>query len=135
MTNAGGIRQSLPAGDISLATVVGILPFENSILELELTGTQVIDCVSNLVVGGMKTINGYYHSDGSPLVADSVYRVLTTDYLYAREDFNFSLYDPTPYTTSVNYRQPVIDWIKSLNTSPSDPLTNFLDYTSRRDWN
>ena len=135
MTNAGGIRQSLAPGDISMATIVGLLPFENSILELELTGIQVVDCVSDLVVGGMTVINGYYHSDGTPLVADSVYRVLTTDYLYSRDDYNFSLYDPTPYNTSVHYRQPVIDWIKSLNTSPANPLTNFLDYTSRRDWN
>ena len=36
MTNAGGIRQPIPAGDITLATMVGVLPFENTIVELDL---------------------------------------------------------------------------------------------------
>ncbi len=132
MTNPGGIRQSIPSGEITLATMVGVLPFENSIVELELTGTQVIDCAGDLVVGGMTTIEGYFHSDGSPLVADSIYHVLTIDYLYARTDYNFSLYDPTPYNTAIHYRQPVIDWIESLNTSSSDPLNNYLDHTPRQ---
>ncbi len=131
MTTSGGIRQSIPTGDITLATMVGLQPFENSIIELELTGTQVIDCVGELVVGGMTTINGYYHSDGTPLVADSVYNVLTIDYLYSLSNSKFSLYDPTPYSTSVNYRQPVIDWIESLQTSSSDPLNNYLDHVPR----
>jgi 2',3'-cyclic-nucleotide 2'-phosphodiesterase (5'-nucleotidase family) len=133
MTNTGGIRQSIPSGDISLATIVGLLPFENTIVEVELTGTELIDCIlRNIVIGGMTTVDGYYHSDGTPLVADSVYLVLTTDYLYSIPEYNFSLYDPTPYRTSIHYRQPVIDWIESLNTSPSDPLTNYLDHTPRR---
>jgi len=34
--------------------------------------------------------------------------------------------------TSVHYRQPLIDWIKSLNTSVSDPLNNYLDHNPRR---
>ncbi len=127
MTNSGGIRQSIPAGEILLTTIVGVLPFENYIIELELTGTQVIDCVDNLIVGGMTTVHGYFHPDGTPLVADSVYTVLTTDYLYSRSDFNFSLYDTTPYYTSVNYRQPVVDWIESLNTTAANPLNNYLD--------
>jgi 2',3'-cyclic-nucleotide 2'-phosphodiesterase (5'-nucleotidase family) len=131
MTNAGGIRQSIPIGDITLATIVGLQPFENSIIELELTGTQVIDCVGELVVGGMTTINGYFHPDRTPLVADSVYHVLTIDYLYSLSSNKFSLYDPTPYNTSVNYRQPVIDWIESLQTSSSDPLNNYLDHVPR----
>ncbi len=118
--------------EITLATMVGVLPFENPIVELELTGMQVIDCAGDLVVGGMTTIEGYFHSDGSPLVADSIYHVLTIDYLYARTDYNFSLYDPTPYNTAIHYRQPVIDWIESLNTSSSDPLNNYLDHTPRQ---
>jgi 2',3'-cyclic-nucleotide 2'-phosphodiesterase (5'-nucleotidase family) len=132
MTNPGGIRQSIPTGEITLSTMVGVLPFENSIVELELTGTEVIDCLADLVVGGITAVGGYFHPDGTPLVADSIYKVLTIDYLYARDDYNFSLYDATPYNTSIHYRQPVIDWIESLNTSSSDPLNNYLDYTPRR---
>jgi len=132
ITNTGGIRQSISAGDITLATIVGLLPFENSILELELTGSQVIDCLDyGLITGGMTTFGGYYHSDGSALVLDSLYTVLTTDYLYSRDDHNFSKFDSDPYHTGIHYRQPTIDWIQSLNTSSADPLENYLNGESR----
>jgi len=133
ITNSGGIRQSIPAGDISLATIVGLLPFDNSILELELTGFELIDCINySLIVGGMTTVGGYTLSDGTPIDENSNYSVLTIDYLYSRDDYNFSRYDTDPYITSTNYRQPLIDWMKSLNTNISDPLNNYLDYTPRR---
>jgi 2',3'-cyclic-nucleotide 2'-phosphodiesterase (5'-nucleotidase family) len=119
-------------GNITLATIVGVLSFENSIVELELTGTQLINSTGNLLVGGMTTIGGYFLSNGTAIHADSMYQVLTTDYLYSREDYNFSMYDPDPYNTSIHYRQPVIDWIHSLQTSTTDPLNNYLDNTPRR---
>jgi len=132
-TNTGGIRQSIPAGNITLGTIVGLLPFENNIIELELTGNQVIDCTHYLIVGGMTKLDGYKLADGTPLDANAMYSVLTTDYLYARDDYNFSSYDTSPYYTSIHYRQPVIDWIKSLmNTSSSNPLDLYLDFTPRQ---
>lgn len=134
-TNTGGIRQSVPAGEISLATIVGVLPFENAIVEIELTGEQVENCIQHspdLVIGGITTIGGFYHLDGTPIVTDSVYIVLTTDYLYSIDDYLFKQYDSTPYYTAIHYRQPVIDWIQSLQTSLSDPLNNYLDSDPRR---
>jgi 2',3'-cyclic-nucleotide 2'-phosphodiesterase (5'-nucleotidase family) len=132
LTNRGGIRQSIPQGDITLETIVGVLPFENSILELKLTGAQLIECIGYFEVGGMTTIGGYFLSDGTPIHGDSVYHVLTTDYLYARDDNLFSTYDPNPYDTSIHYRQPVIDWITSLNSTLQNPVNDHLDATPRR---
>jgi len=133
MTNAGGIRQSIPAGDISMATIVGLLPFTNSIIQLELNGGQLINCIEkDIIVGGMTTIGGYKFSDGTPINNNQNYSVFTIDYVYSRDDYKFSLYDPNPYTTSSHYRQPLIDWIKILNTSVSDPLNNYLNSTPRR---
>ncbi|MFQ5753106.1 MAG: 5'-nucleotidase C-terminal domain-containing protein, partial [bacterium] len=133
VTNRGGIRQDIPAGDITLGTMVGVLPFENVILELDLTGNQLLSFIENssLVVGGMTTIGGYTLSNGQPIVVDSTYKVLTTDYLYAVTN-NLALYDPAPYNTAVNYRQPVIDWIRSLNTSTTNPLDRYLDTVARQ---
>ena len=131
LTNKGGIRQSIPAGNITFGTIVGVLPFENNIVELELTGTQLIDCIDGLVMGGMTGIGGYKLSDGTPIYPGTIYHVLTTDYLYARPDHHFHLYDSDPYNTSIHYRQPVIDWIKSLNTSAGNPLDQYLDTNPR----
>lgn len=132
LTNSGGIRQSIPAGNITLGTIVGLLPFENNLIRVELTGDQVIDLTGNLIVGGMTTIGGYRLSDGTPLETGTVYNVITIDYLYSRPDYSFRDYDPTPIDTTVHYRQPVIDWIRSLNTSETNPLDNYLDYTARK---
>lgn len=130
-TNAGGIRQSIPLGNITKGTIVGVLPFQNNIIELELTGTQIIETTQNLIVGGLTRSNGYFLADNTPLQADSIYRILTTDYLYSRPDFNFSLYDPDPFYTGLNYSQPTIDYLIHLNTSAADPLDNYLDDTVR----
>ena len=136
MTNAGGIRQSIPAGDINKEIIIGVLPFQNYIIELQLTGSEVINCTGyvDMIYGGMTTIGGYFLSDGTPIDDNTTYSVLTTDYLYARNDyrFPFSQYDPNPDYTSMNYHQPTIDWITSLNTSSSNPLGNYLDDTARR---
>lgn len=132
LTNIGGIRQSIAAGDITLGTIVGVLPFEDEIIELELTGTQLVDCIDDLIMGGMTTIGGYQLSDGTPIDPGTTYRVLTIDYLYSRSDYCFQYYDLSPYYTSFHYRQPVIDWIKSLDTSTENPLDNYLDHAARR---
>ena len=39
--NLGGIRQGIPEGDINKKTIWGVLPFENHLIELTLTGVQV----------------------------------------------------------------------------------------------
>ena len=136
MTNAGGIRQSIPAGNITKEVIIGVLPFQNFIIELQLTGAEVINCTgyADMIFGGMTTIGGFFLSDGTEIENNITYSVLTTDYLYARNDnrFPFSQYDPNPYYTSMNYHQPTIEWIASLNTSSSNPLNNYLDTTARR---
>jgi len=136
MTNAGGIRQSIPAGEITKEVIIGVLPFQNFIIELQLTGSEIVECLKipyiDLIVGGMTTIGGYFLADGTPIVENATYSVLTTDYLYARPDQPFSQYDSNPYYTSMNYHQPTIDWISSLNTSSANPLSNHLDNIARQ---
>ena len=133
MTNDGGIRQGIPAGDISLGTIVGVLPFQNTLVELELTGSEIVACLkSSTVIAGMTTAGGYFHADGTPMKMDSTYHVLTTDYLYALDSYDFDLYDPTPYNTGINYHQPTVDYIRSLNTSAANPLNAYLDHEPRR---
>jgi len=132
ITNAGGIRQDIQQGDITVETIVGLLPFENTLYELDLAGAELLDCSRNYLLGGMSTINGNFLSDGTPIHNDSVYQVLTTDYLYSISSNRMSEYDPDPEYTSVNYRQPLIDWLRSINSSTEDPLENYLDYLSRK---
>lgn len=132
-TNRGGYRQDIPAGNVTLGTIVGVLPFENIIVELDLTGAQLINYIeaAQPVVGGMTTIGDYTRTDGTPIAADSSYVVLVNDYMYARSS-TLQDYDPDPCYTSVNWRDPVIEWIRGRNTSPTDPLDNSLDTVDRQ---
>ncbi|MDX9772697.1 MAG: bifunctional UDP-sugar hydrolase/5'-nucleotidase [Bacteroidales bacterium] len=134
LTNGGGIRQTIPSGAITLSTIVGLLPFENDIIKLKLTGKQlkVMALANDICMGGMTTIGGFHLSNGTEITDETIYTVLTIDYLYARSDYNFSTYDPNPVYTYTNYREPLIDWMKSINTSSANPLSNYLDYISRR---
>ncbi|MCP5102428.1 MAG: bifunctional metallophosphatase/5'-nucleotidase [bacterium] len=131
ISNKGGVRQSIPAGDITLASIVGVLPFENTIYQLELTGEQLISCLDpTLFVGGMTTVGGYFLADGTPIGNDTGYSVLITDFMYSSYGC-FGSYEPALYKTGVHWRQPVIDWIKSLNTTPENPLDQYLDNVAR----
>lgn len=133
LTNSGGIRQGIEAGEITRGTIVGVLPFQNQLVELDLTGSQVVASLrSGTVIAGFTTVGGYFHADGTPMVMDSVYQVLTTDYLYAREDYPFAGYDPTPYNTGISYQQPTVSFLQHLATNPGDPLDGQLDPVARR---
>ena len=43
ITNGGGIRASIPAGDISAKTMNTVFPFGNVVVTLELTGQQILE--------------------------------------------------------------------------------------------
>ncbi len=45
MENAGGIRAGVPAGDITYADLIGISPYGNILVLIELTGQQILDIV------------------------------------------------------------------------------------------
>jgi hypothetical protein len=47
------------------------------------------------------------------------------------DDFRFQEYDPDAYDTFIDWRQSVIDWILSLNTSPESSLDKYLDSVPR----
>jgi 5'-nucleotidase/UDP-sugar diphosphatase len=135
LTNTGGFRQAIPAGEITLGTIIGVLPFDNVLTDVELTGEQLrenLECCYP-VVAGMTTVGGYTMADGTPLDAQATYHVLVNDFMYAGgDDFKLKVYDPDAYDTAIDWRQPVIDWITSLDTSPEDPLDEYLDPVARQ---
>jgi 2',3'-cyclic-nucleotide 2'-phosphodiesterase (5'-nucleotidase family) len=135
MTNTGGLRQLMPAGDVTLETVIGVLPFNNVLVDVELTGAEIIRNIEccRPVAAGMSTVGKYTLSDGRELDKEATYHVLVNDFMYAGGDgFVFQEQDPDAYNTSIDWRQPVIDWIVTLKTSPEDPLDNYLDPENRQ---
>ncbi len=130
LTNRGGIRDSIIAGDVTLADIIGVLPFNNVIIEAQLTGAQLEQALAGhvdaTVAGGMHRQDRDWVLDetGERLDADAIYSVLVNSFMYAGGDGYtlFASYDPDAYNTGIDWRQPVIDWILEQDSSPEQPL-------------
>ncbi len=93
-TNLGGIRDSIPKGPISYKTISQVLPFENTVVIMEVTGEQLYTIASALARGkGGNPIAGFTieaYSDwtikevkvnGEPVDRERVYTIATNNYL------------------------------------------------------
>lgn len=103
--NGGGIRESVPAGDITLYQTSNALPFTNSLVVLEMKGDKIYDAIERglrrypsssngpfLQVSGISyEIDGSKEAgqrlvrvmkDGQPLDKEKTYLVATNDFLY-----------------------------------------------------
>lgn len=128
ITNLGGMRADLPPGDITLADVVGVMPFDNVFVELLLTGEQLDVMLGqpSAAVGGVYRDNfrWYLKETGEELDPDAIYTVLVNDFMYAGGDDYalLAVYDPDGYNTAINWRQPVIDWVMAQESSADAPI-------------
>lgn len=107
--NDGGIRADLDAGPITYAELYSVLPFENSLIGLDLSGAQVKrmledgigDRGSEIQVSGLRFRYDPKQGPGQrvtevevgqePLDEQRTYRVVTVDYLYTHPQFENSL--------------------------------------------
>ena len=71
--------------------------------------------------------DGYGLADGGAIDLRTTYRILVPETLYAGGDyFEFLLFDPEPTYTGIDWRQPPIDWIRSVNSTRREPINEFL---------
>jgi 5'-nucleotidase / UDP-sugar diphosphatase len=104
-TNPGELRTDLPAGDITKGMLHEMMPFDNTLYIVELTGTQVYEVLQSglrnpkglLQYSGLKVTYDPNQSgtaafvavtlsDGSNLVPDKTYLVVTNDFIAAGGD-------------------------------------------------
>lgn len=91
ITNAGGIRADPPAGKINVGTLVSMMPFDNSIIAMDLNGHTIRHALET----GARPIVGGLHCDGTdwiltrhnePINDGQIYRVLVISFMYAGGD-------------------------------------------------
>lgn len=107
--NNGGIRDSIPAGDITLKQVYTVLPFSNQVMKVQVTGQQLYNALVgsfnyrnsvDLQTSGL-TYTVYTKGDGSvdyiraqvngqPLDLTHTYVVALSDYVYAGDRYGFA---------------------------------------------
>jgi 5'-nucleotidase len=89
LINAGGIRNGLPLGDITMGNVLEALPFGNTITRVELTGKQLIEALES-GVSMAERITKVEVKDPSGkfqlLNPKDVYRVATNNFLASGGD-------------------------------------------------
>lgn len=130
INNRLALRSPLPRGVLTLADVVGLLPFENTIYAVELSGAEILQVLgegqSPFVTGLVPIENDWVLAKTGRLIDTSqTYRVLINSFMYeggAGYDAIAS-YDQNGFDTAIHYRQPLIDWLLAHDSSVSRPLT------------
>ena len=130
LLNNGGIRSIISKGNISEKTAFELMPFENSIVVLELSGLSIIKMIDYLrkvklqhpISGLQITLNNDYSVNevkinGISIENEKKYNVATTDYLLEGGDKMYFLAETTK-TTDINYkmRDILIDYFKKYDT-------------------
>ena len=130
LLNNGGIRSIISKGNISEKTAFELMPFENSIVVLELSGLSIIKMIDYLrkvklqhpISGLQITLNNDYSLNevkinGVSIEKERKYYVATTDYLLEGGDKMYFLAETTK-TTDINYkmRDILIDYFKKYDT-------------------
>ncbi|MFN7957566.1 MAG: 5'-nucleotidase C-terminal domain-containing protein [Holophagaceae bacterium] len=131
ITNAGGLRANLRPGQLKVADIFELMPFENELVVIELTGAEVIQVMKEGIVrrggepaSGVKTLVGgspeavtytITWEDGSPIDPAATVKVATSDYLYGGGDSIPTLKKGRkPFTTGLTLRQMLLDECASL---------------------
>jgi len=139
ITNAGGLRANLRPGQLKVADIFEMMPFENELVVIELTGAEVIEVVKEgivrrggepcsgvkAVVGGTPEAGTYTLTweDGTPIDPKEIVKVATSDYLYGGGDSIPTLKKGRkPFTTGLTLRQMLLDECAALAKAKKDLL-------------
>jgi 2',3'-cyclic-nucleotide 2'-phosphodiesterase (5'-nucleotidase family) len=123
------VQQHIPAGMVSAETIIGVLPTTNELVQVELSGAALRQVIRarRPMVAGMRKIEEWVLEDGTPLQDDRTYTVLIPDTLYAGGNYyDLQQADSTPAWTGIDWRQPVIDWLRQNPTTLISPLDRLL---------
>jgi 5'-nucleotidase/UDP-sugar diphosphatase len=130
LANTGGVRVDLPAGPITYGKVFEILPFENTLVTLKLTGTQLKRtlAVALTAVSGVRVVYDLSKpknerlvsltlADGSPVFDSATYTVTVNDFMLAGGDDYTELARGTEILdTRIPLRDTLSEYISSKKT-------------------
>lgn len=133
LTNFGGLRASLPGGDVRLYDIYTVFPFENELVILELEGKDVWELFSNFArtnrveaVGNVKAVIenrklAQLSIDGQPFDPNKRYRMATIDFLLGGGDSVAALKNAVSVIdTGLMIRDVVVQYISMLKSEGKD---------------
>ena len=129
MFNYGGIRASIPKGQITMENAFNLMPFENTFVVAELSPNKIKELIHYLISQNIATPiskqfhlkitkNGYKVTvNGKPLNPSKNYLVLTSDYLQnGGDNMNFFKNPVQLFRLDYKVRNAIIDYFKSTDT-------------------
>ncbi|NNL83325.1 MAG: hypothetical protein HKP28_08040 [Winogradskyella sp.] len=130
LLNHGGIRASIPQGNVTTRTAFEVMPFENSVYVVALRGTQVQELVNYLTkakrahpIFGLKLVLNedftieYALINGETIDNERLYYVATSDYLFnGGDNMIFFKANDTVYDLNYKIRNVLIDYFKKTDT-------------------
>jgi 5'-nucleotidase/UDP-sugar diphosphatase len=140
--NSGGVRDDIPRGTLTAKTIHQVLPFDNTVVVVELDGKAMGRLLEHMAVGAARKGKGFPQVSsglemrleagsgritqvligGKPLDPDSTYRVATNSYLAAGGDGYRILADGDYIQdTSICQREALIEYARHLGTRLSPP--------------
>ncbi len=133
MFNYGGIRAGIPAGEVTNKHAFELMPFENSLVVVELTPEKIEELVAYLIKNNKahplsKQIKLNVKNEGYSLSINGVsfdkgrnYFVLTSDYLQSGGDkMDFFKNPVNLHKLDYKVRDAIIDYFKSKDTLESN---------------
>ena len=114
--NTGGLRSPLPQGDITKRDLFKLMPFENELVVLELNKVEMLD------------LKSYFNiTEGQPIafadnftLNDTLFLVLTSDYLANGGDKMKFFKDKTQHKVGVKMRDALINYCTRQDTISSN---------------
>jgi 5'-nucleotidase / UDP-sugar diphosphatase len=129
--NHGALRQPLPSGPVTLGDLLGVMPFENNLYIVKISGKQLkqqLEIDSPVVSGitwsyrngkdGARSVVSVVDRMGKPIDDAKKYTVAINDFMYfGGDDFKFKELDGAPEDTGLSWRQPVIRALRLAESS------------------
>ena len=130
--NHGGIRSTLPKGNVTTRTAYQIMPFENSLVVIALKGEQIFELVDYFIATqkphplsgitftiGKDNLAKNILVQGKAVEKDIIYYVATNDYLSnGGDNMNFFKKGTQKYDLNYKLRNILIDYFKEVDTIP-----------------
>jgi 2',3'-cyclic-nucleotide 2'-phosphodiesterase (5'-nucleotidase family) len=123
--NKGGLRNSLPQGNITIGNIFELMPFDNEVVLLKLSGSQIKDMVEKISEKGGIPVSGIrlVIKDNKPIQVtvngqsfdeSKYYWIVTSDYLAnGGDNYNFFKNAIERKTTGILLRDMIITHCKT----------------------
>jgi 2',3'-cyclic-nucleotide 2'-phosphodiesterase (5'-nucleotidase family) len=129
MVNRGGLRVPIPKGEVKVQDIFELMPFENEVVFLKLSGAGLRQFINHIASRGGEGVSGMRFGiqdgkainpeiKGQSLDDSKTYWLVTSDYIAGGGDGSSNLKEVTErINTGVKFRDMFIDHLRKLGKS------------------